>query len=144
MTALDVVTRAYRIANDDPDNPFRWTPDLLLEELNDILLEIGHELGLFMSTYTIDVFNGQAEYEYDEAITQVTQLRSEGYAGSVVFPTSLQQLTDTGRVPTQNVLNGYGSGITLAFHNASSYGKLLLDPIPRAETATETSHVWTE
>lgn len=144
MTVNSVLERAYRIANDDPDNPFRWTKDLLLEELNDILLEIGHELGLFRSTFTIDIFDGQSTYDYDESITEIQQLRSEGYQGRVVFPTSLQQLTETGRVPTDTVLNGFTSGITLAFHNASSYGKLMLDPVPRAEAPSEQPHVWTE
>jgi hypothetical protein len=144
MKVTDVLRRAYRIANDDPDNPYRWTEDFLLEELNDIILEIGQELGLFKQDYDITIFNGQAEYDYDEDITEIMQIRSEGYQGRVVLPSSLQQLQETGRVPTSDTLNALGTGLTLAFHNSSSYGKLKLDPIPRAEESGTQSHVWTE
>jgi hypothetical protein len=143
MLVSEVINRAFRIAGDDPDSPYRWSSDLLLEELNDIVLEVGQELGLFKQTFDVTIFDGQAEYDYDESITEIYQLRTEGYAGRVIFPTSVQQLTETGRIPTQSVLNGYGSGITMAFHNSSSYGKLKLDPIPRSEDAVENTHVWT-
>lgn len=143
MLVSDVIRRAYTIALEDPDNPYRWSADLLLEELNDIILELGHELGLFRNNFTVDIFNGQSEYEYDESITEIQQIRTEGYAGTVIFPSSLQQLVDTGRVPTQDMINAYGTGLTVAFHNASSYGKLMLDPVPKAEETTDVVHVWT-
>lgn len=143
MLVADVIDRAFRIAGDDPDSPYRWRVDDLLEELNDIILEVGQEFGLFKNTFDIRIFNGQSEYDYDEAITEIYQMRTEGYSGRVVFPTSFQQLTESGKVPTQDYLNGYNTGLTMAFHNTSSYGKLRLDPIPRAEDASEIAHVWT-
>jgi len=144
MLVSDVLNRAFRIAGDDPDNPYRWREDELLEELNDIILELGQELGLFKSEFDIEIYDQQAEYDYDESITEVIQMRTEGYSGTVVFPSSLGQLTESGSIPFNEVYNSWGSGLTVAYHNTSSYGKLKLVPTPRSEDAPEgIAHVWT-
>lgn len=142
MTAQEVIDRAYSIMG-DPDGD-RWTPVELLVELNGILLELGHELELFKDDFSIDIFDGQREYEYDESITEVIQLRSDGYAGQVVFPSSLRQLKVSGKIPPVEVSNAFASGITVAFQSVSSYGKIVLDPTPSSSDSDLTaSHVWT-
>lgn len=141
MIIQKIIDRAYSIIGDNDKN--RWTEAELLEELNSIILEVCHELELTKDTFTIDIFDGQKEYEYDENITEIIQLRTEGYGGTVIFPSSIQQLTMSGKVPTSEVFNSYGSGLTVAFQNMSNYGKIVLDPVPRSEESSDAEHVWT-
>lgn len=140
MTVQEVVNEVRRITSDR--NSQRFSDADILMVLNTILLKLGQELKLFKNTFEITLYNGQAEYEYDESILEILQMRSTGYEGNVISPTSLSDLPALGRVPPWGGNSDPASGLTLAFHDSSSYGKFKLDPAPQADAIDDAEHVW--
>jgi len=150
MLVSDIVARARYLAKDV--DGYRWADDQeLVDEINDIMIEIGNELQLFKDTITIDIFNGQAVYDYPDEIIELLEIRVEDYNGSVILPSSLQVHRETGRSngysssnvflnTTGDISTGYS---TVAFSDTVNYGQIRLDPTPVAEARADIQHVWT-
>lgn len=133
MTVVEVIARARQLTKDI--DSYRWDDQEFLNELNELKVEVANELQLFKDEITINIFDGQAVYDYSEEITELIEVRSKDYDGAIILPSSLQTFRATGRT-------GDAGSPSVIFDQTVSYGKIRLDPTPTATERSDILHVW--